>query len=109
MAIVVPRSIRVPLEIPAERLAAVVGGWREPALLESGPGFGPSGRWSILAARPRLVFEATGTRWTIRPESGEGRSGRGDVLGVLAGLLTRYGLADPGRRRIPTLRRSRGG
>jgi len=96
VAIVVPRSIRVPLEIPAERLAAVIGGWREPALLESGPGFGTSGRWSILAARPRLVFEATGTRWTIRPESGEGRSGRGDVLGVLSRLLTRYGLADPG-------------
>ena len=95
MAIVVPRSIHVPLEIPAERLAAVIGGWREPALLESGPGFGPSGRWSILAARPRLVFEATGTRWAIRPETGEGRSGRGDVLGILAGLLTRHGLADP--------------
>ena len=101
VAIVVPRSIRVPLEIPAERLAAVVGGWREPALLESGPGFGPSGRWSILAARPRLVFEATGTRWSIRPESGEGRSGRGDVLGVLSGLLTRYGLADPGETPDP--------
>ena len=101
MAIVVPRSIRVPLGIPAERLAAVVGGWREPALLESGPGFGPSGRWSILAARPRLIFEATGTRWTIRPESGEGRSGRGDVLGVLSGLLTRYGLADPGETPDP--------
>ena len=48
------------LDLPAERLATVIGSWPSPALLESGPGFGDAGRWSILAAHPRLVWEATG-------------------------------------------------
>ena len=53
------------LDLPAERLAAVIGTWPEPALLESGPGFGDAGRWSILAAHPRLVWEATGTALVV--------------------------------------------
>jgi para-aminobenzoate synthetase component 1 len=76
----------------------VVGSWAEPALLESGPGSGEaSGRWSILAARPRLVFEATGEDWTIRSDEGgvESESGHGEVLDVLEDLLARFGLADP--------------
>ncbi|MBN9270810.1 MAG: AraC family ligand binding domain-containing protein, partial [Mesorhizobium sp.] len=55
----------------------------EPAILESGPGFGPAGRWSILAAYPRLVFEAVGARWSIRTDSGTYEQGD-DPLARLA-------------------------
>jgi para-aminobenzoate synthetase component 1 len=67
----------------------------EPALLESGPGFGESGRWSVLTARPRLVFEATGTSWAIRSQGRILDDGEGDVLAPLERLLARYGLAVP--------------
>jgi para-aminobenzoate synthetase component 1 len=83
------------LDLAPSRLAPVIGGWPEPALLESGPGFGEAGRWSILAARPRLVFEATGSAWSIRVGGRVETSGQGDVLGALAGLIARFGLADP--------------
>ena len=90
MAIAPTPVVRCPLEIPAGRLARVVGSWAEPALLESGPGSREPGRWSILAARPRLVFEATGDDWTIRSEGAPAESGRGDLLEVLADLLARF-------------------
>ena len=56
----VPVAVRQVLDVPPERLAAVIGGWPEPALLESGPDFGDAGQFSILTAYPRLVWEATG-------------------------------------------------
>ncbi len=59
--------IRRPLELSPEQLARRIGTWPDPALLESGPGFGPAGRWSILAAEPRLVFESRGPDWSITP------------------------------------------
>src|SRR5437899_11642977 len=83
------------LDVPAERLGSVLGGWRDPSLLESAPGFGDAGRWSILAAEPRLVFEATGSRWCLRSDSGVIESGRGDVLAVLGHLGRRFALAEP--------------
>jgi len=76
-------------------LAEVIGSWPEPALLESGSGFGHAGRYSILAAHPRLVFEATGSRWSLRYDSAMPETGRGDVLAVLSELLNRFSLADP--------------
>jgi para-aminobenzoate synthetase component 1 len=82
------------LEIPAQQLAPVIGCWPEPALLESGPGFGESGRYSIFTARPRLVYEASGSAWSIVDESGRRETGEGDVLDVLSRLLRRYNLAD---------------
>jgi para-aminobenzoate synthetase component 1 len=72
----------------------VIGSWPEPALLESGPGFGDAGRYSILAARPRLVFEATGSRWSLRYDSSISETGRGDVLATLSELVGRYSLGD---------------
>jgi para-aminobenzoate synthetase component 1 len=87
--------IRCDLDADAQRLAAVIGGWREPALLESGPGFGAAGRYSIFTARPRLVFEAIDRSWSIRHESGRRETGVGDTLEVLRGLLKEYRLADP--------------
>lgn len=87
--------------VPAHRLAAIVGLWRDPALLESGPGFGEAGRWSVLAAHPRLVFEATGTSWIVRDDHGRTTTGRGDVLAQLGRLLDDFGLArsnDPDSR-----------
>jgi para-aminobenzoate synthetase component 1 len=82
------------LDLPAEPLAAVIGSWPRPALLESGPGFGEAGRWSILTAYPRLVWEATGTKWSLQTDAGAAENGDGDVLTMLTGLLHRFGLAN---------------
>ena len=65
-----PRAVRQVLDVPAERLAAVIGAWPQPALLESGPHFGESGRFSILTAYPRFVWEATGASWSSRTDHG---------------------------------------
>ena len=91
----VPAMVHHVLDLPVGRLAEVIGTWPEPALLESGPGFGAAGRWSILAAYPRLVWEATNSRWSSRAESGVIERGEGDILAVLAALLHRHGLAEP--------------
>ncbi len=82
------------LDVPADRLAAVVGTWAEPSILESGPGFGDAGRWSVLAAHPRLVFEVTGSSWSCTTDTRSVESGDGDPLAALAGLVDRFGLAD---------------
>jgi para-aminobenzoate synthetase component I len=82
------------LDIPIERLAALVGSWPEPALLESGAGFGTTGRWSLFTARPRLVFEATGTTWNVRAGSSP-EVGEGDVLAKLEEIVGRWCPADP--------------
>ena len=74
-----------------ELLAAKVGRMREPALLESGPGFGNSGRYSFLTAHPRAVFEATDERWSLR-EPSRSTEGRGDPLEALEVWLDRLGL-----------------
>jgi len=97
------------LEVPTERLSAAVGSWPLPALLESGPGFGDAGRWSVLAAHPRLVFEATGAAWTVREDTGRESSGTGDVLDALGGVIRRFGLADPGETPEPDAPPFRGG
>jgi para-aminobenzoate synthetase component 1 len=89
------------LDIPADWLPSVIGAWREPAILESGPGFGETGRWSILAARPRLVWEATGSHWCSRTDTGAVEKGDGDALERLDGLLRHYALADPADRPDP--------
>ena len=59
---VLPSVVHQVLDLPADRLAAVIGTWPEPAILASGPGFGEAGCWSIYAAYPRLVFEAMDRR-----------------------------------------------
>jgi para-aminobenzoate synthetase component 1 len=91
-----PATLSAPLEIPPARLARVIGAMREPALLESGPGFGGSGRWSILTAEPRLVFEADAASWQIEEGGHVKRSGRTDPLNELGRLLREFRLADPG-------------
>jgi para-aminobenzoate synthetase component 1 len=72
-----------------------VGALPDPALLESLAGSDADARWSVLAARPRLVFEATGNRWSIRSRGalppGLGRGGD-NPLGGLAALLAAFGL-----------------
>ncbi|MFO0910240.1 MAG: aminodeoxychorismate synthase component I [Isosphaeraceae bacterium] len=67
-----PGSFRLPLDLAPAVLARRIGRWNEPALLESGAGFGAAGRWSILAARPRLIFEAEGTRCRTETRSEQG-------------------------------------
>jgi para-aminobenzoate synthetase component 1 len=104
-----PATVHHVLDVPANRLAAVVGSWAEPSILESGPGFGDAGRWSILAARPRLVFEATGTRWSITTDADSVESGDDDPLAALAALVRRFRLADPADEPDPELPPFRGG
>jgi para-aminobenzoate synthetase component 1 len=101
--------VKLTLEVPAERLALVIGAWEQPALLEGGLDFGDSGRYSILAARPRLVWEATGDRWSSRTDNGASESGDGDVLAVLVGLLKRWSLAQPAEQADPELPLFQGG
>jgi para-aminobenzoate synthetase component I len=97
------------LDLPAEPLAAVIGSWPQPALLESGPGFGEAGRWSMLAAYPRLVWEATDSRWSLHTDSGAAESGQGDVLSVLESLLQRFGLANVAEQPDPSIPPFQGG
>ncbi len=90
---VLPAVVHQVLDLPADRLAAVIGTWSEPAILASGPGFGDSGRWSIYAAYPRLVFEATDRRWRTIDDSGGRLAGEGDPLLELARLARQFDLA----------------
>jgi para-aminobenzoate synthetase component I len=102
-------AVRQVLAVPAEKLAAVIGTWPEPAILESGPTFGAAGRWSILAARPRLVYEATDSCWLVRTDNGALEHGDGDVLTVLEALLRRFSLAGPADEPDPTIPPFQGG
>jgi para-aminobenzoate synthetase component 1 len=87
--------------IGADRLARVVGAWPEPAILESGPGFGDAGRWSFFTAHPRLVFEATGSQWAVTEASGSVSTGQDHPLAALARLARRFDLADPAQAPPP--------
>jgi para-aminobenzoate synthetase component 1 len=93
---VLPTVVHQALDLPAGRLAAAIGGWPEPAILAGGPGFGEAGLWTILAAYPRLVFEATDRRWSLRLDDGSSETGQGDPLAELARLARRFGLAEIG-------------
>ncbi|WP_422930806.1 aminodeoxychorismate synthase component I [Singulisphaera sp. PoT] len=89
-----PPPLRCPLRNHApELLTQFVSHLAEPAVLESGSGFGDSGRWSFYAAEPRLVFEATDDRWAIRSakERSEGEQGALEALGR---LINRFGLSN---------------
>ncbi|MDR3618880.1 MAG: aminodeoxychorismate synthase component I [Paludisphaera borealis] len=88
-----PTIVKTALDLAADRLAATVGAWPEPAILASGSGFGAAGRWTILAAYPRLVFEAVGDRWSIRNDDGSYETGV-DPLAALASLAHRFRLAE---------------
>jgi para-aminobenzoate synthetase component I len=106
---VLPSVVHQILDLPVAPLAGVIGAWPRSALLESGPGFSSAGRWSILAAYPRLVWEATGSRWSLHTDSGVAETGEGDVLTVLDGLVRRFGLADPAEHPDPRLPPFQGG
>lgn len=106
---VLPVAVNQVFDVPAERLAAVIGQWPQPALLESGPHFGDSGRFRILAAYPRFVWEATGARWSSRADNGASESGEGDVLAILAALLRRWALAQPAEQPDPEVPPFQGG
>jgi para-aminobenzoate synthetase component 1 len=97
------------LDLPAGRLATVIGSWPSPALLESGAGFGGAGRWSILAAHPRLVWEATDLHWSMQTDSGVVERGDGHVLAVLSALLRRFELTERVDQFDPNLSPFQGG
>jgi para-aminobenzoate synthetase component 1 len=96
------------LDVPAERLAAVIGSWHEPVLLESAPGFGDAGRWSILTAMPGLIFEATDDRWWLG-DYGGADAGEGKVLAKLGWLTRHLGLAEATESPDPDLPPFQGG
>ena len=77
---VLPTVVHQALDLPAGRPAAVIGGWPEPAILAGGPGFGEAGRWTILSAYPRFVFEATDRRWSLRHDDGSFETGQGEPV-----------------------------
>ena len=81
-----PDPLIVPLDLDPATLPRRVGALREPALFESGPGFGDRGRWSLLAAEPRWHFQAVGDRWVIEGVDRVLESGR-DPFGALRRLL----------------------
>src|SRR5512135_2790570 len=93
---VLSSAVHQVLDLPADRLAAVIGTWPGPAILASSPGFGAAGSTSILAAYPRLVFEASDRKWTRQTDSGVSETGSGDPLAELARLCRQYSLAQPG-------------
>ena len=109
MATIRTPSIRLDLGISPEQLAPRIGSWPGAALLESGPGFGESGRFSVFTAWPRLVFEATGQSWAIRDERGGSESGHGGVLETLSRILRRFRLADPAETPDPSAPHFQGG
>jgi anthranilate synthase component 1 len=64
---------------------------RHSFLLESAESTDKSGRWSILGSGPRRVFEARGTRITVREGSREQSfEARGDVLAELQRLMAPF-------------------
>ena len=88
-----PSVVHQVLDAPADQMTAVIGTWPEPAILVSGRGFDEAGRWSIYAAYPRLVFEATDRQWTSIDDSGAVLTGEGDPLNELTRLARRFDLA----------------
>ncbi|HEU5117585.1 MAG TPA: aminodeoxychorismate synthase component I [Isosphaeraceae bacterium] len=61
-------GLREPLSTDERSLTTRIGSWDRPALLMGGASFGIPGRWSFLAANPRLVFEAVSGSWTLRDQ-----------------------------------------
>ena len=94
-------SLGFSLDVPADRVAPVVGAWPDPAILEGGRGFGESGRWSVFSARPRLVFESVGARWSIMTDAGWVEAGEGDPLAALDRLVRRFDLANAAQEPDP--------
>src|SRR5271166_4963685 len=93
---VLTSAVQQVLDLPAHRLAAVIGTWPQPAILASGPGFGAAGSTSIFAAYPRLVYEARDKQWTRQTDSGVYETGSGEPLAELARLCRQYSLGEPG-------------
>jgi para-aminobenzoate synthetase component 1 len=86
-------SLHVPIHLPPERLSAIVGGLREPAILEGGQGFGIAGRWSFYTAEPAWVFEADEQGWRRFQAGRTIETGLGDPLPRLSALIDQLGLA----------------
>lgn len=95
MAIARPAALHVPLDIPADQLAPKIGAMPQPALLEGGTALDRGGRWSILTACPRLIFEADSSHWTETREGCAPRDETTDPLDALGAILSEFRLADP--------------
>jgi para-aminobenzoate synthetase component 1 len=63
LALVVSEHRPIPNNLSA--LRAAVAQQADCALLESAPGFDDLGRWSILAAYPRAIFQVRDARWSL--------------------------------------------
>jgi len=86
-----------PISLGLDDLRGRIGSWTGPAMLGGDRRFGRSGRWSILAAQPRLVFESTtGRGYEIQTDQGRSTIGD-DALAGLDSLLKAHGLGGTGR------------
>ena len=76
----------------AKGLVAAFAHRSDAAILHSAPGAGGRpGRWTILAADPCLVIEATGDEWRHTDRGGKViEEGRGEPLAVLGQLVERF-------------------
>jgi para-aminobenzoate synthetase component 1 len=99
-------TLITPLALPYETALRAVAAMPGPALLDSGPGFGPAGRWCVLAACPVERFtsiEGVNTVKLIQADgSGEVERLTGHPLDALASWLARHGL-DPAHDDQPPL------
>ncbi len=84
----------LPLRVPAERLFGLLASRPFPFWLDSPPGSGPRGRYSVMGADPVLTFMWKGRHGRIQPG---GSVLDGDPLDHLQGLLDRFHVAAPNR------------
>ena len=80
------RWLREPLRFDERSLTARIGSWDRPALLMGGASFGIPGRWSFLAANPRMVFEAESGAWKLLDEEGVRAEGHDPFVGLQQAL-----------------------
>lgn len=82
-----------PIALGTADLRSRIGTWTCPAMLGGGGLLGQAGRWSILAARPRQIFEsASGQGFQVWIDQTP-TSSNGDALAGLGLLLEEHGLA----------------
>lgn len=95
-----PKALHGPIDLDPDALALRVGSMPNPAILESGPGFGESGRWGLYTAEPLLRFQARDNAWTTQILAPELKRFIPDAAGVdplqgLQSLLNKLGLDRP--------------
>ncbi len=86
--------VRRLLDEPGDRVMDIMADWPSPAFLDSGSSsqFGGAGRYQILTAWPRIVFEAQDTRYRLLPPGKDKRWIDSDPLRGLGLVLGQFDL-----------------